>query len=311
MAKDPNASDLLTILRTNPPITAAWLDRTKNPPILHMLSTAEPEPSLRAVDHNGSTLPILVPYSLADLPAVIHHQPKLNTLRLPLPCTEPSNAHQTCQNEPIRCGTQLQPAGAPWVGTAGAPVTWLDRQGNRRWGILSNAHVMVPPTPRLGHPQCQPTDASPPIAFLSDYDHPAAKGAAEIDAAVADAWLDGRHTIDRDILEIGTPNPEPITARPGLPAVKSGRTTGKTFAHCTAVGAAVQIDYGDFVATLINQDLYTDDDEPFSAPGDSGSLILSCPDLRPCSLLFAGGGNITVGNPVEPLARRFSLSFQL
>lgn len=42
-------------------------------------------------------------------------------------------------------------------------------------------------------------------------------------------------------------------------------------------------------------------------PEDSGSLIVDGVTKRPVALLFAGGGNTTFGNPIEPVLSRFQV----
>ena len=41
---------------------------------------------------------------------------------------------------------------------------------------------------------------------------------------------------------------------------------------------------------------------PFSAPGDSGSLIVTQGGNQPVALLFAGGDGLTIGSPIDPRA---------
>ena len=43
-----------------------------------------------------------------------------------------------------------------------------------------------------------------------------------------------------------------------------------------------------------------------SAPGDSGSLILSADGLHPTALLYAGSSTETVGNPIQDVIKAFT-----
>ena len=46
----------------------------------------------------------------------------------------------------------------------------------------------------------------------------------------------------------------------------------------------------------------------FSAPGDSGSLIVTQGGNQPVALLFAGDGQLTIGNPIIPVLQRFGVT---
>lgn len=300
---------LQQLLEDNPGVIAAWVDYSVNPPTLEILA-AHPPNSRRA--RNAApreALDVIPPPPLNGLTTRITYNDPIRDLRLPLPIAEASNRHQKCQNEPISLGTQIQPAGAPWVGTAGLPVKWIGPDGDPHWGILSNAHVMLPDHPRSHHPQCQPTDRRSAIAKLYDVSYPSPDEPNLIDAAIADAKVDRLHTIANNILEIGTPAPELTNAYPDLHVTKAGRTTGVTTATCKAIGAAVKVSYGDFTATFIDQDIFESTGSLFSAPGDSGSIILGDVSHAPCSLLFAGGGRLTIGNPMRHVVQRFDLQF--
>ena len=300
---------LLFAVQDNPSIQAAWLDHGTNPPTLHLRTTGPP----RDQDPNALPLqnhePLLLHPQLQGLPAVIKTTRPLHDLRLPLPLGTPFNAHQDCQDEPVQMGTQLQPAGGNWVGTAGLPIKWIDKDANPHWGVLSNWHVMCTASAKKRHPQHQPTVANTPIAFLADWNAITPSGTHYLDAAIADAYRDGFHTISNQILGIGQIGDHTIEAKVGLDVIKSGRTTAVTIARCTAIGAVVKIGYDGFTATFADQDVFEDTGGHFSQPGDSGSAILGASCLCPCSLLFAGGGNLTIGNPMRYASTRFDLAF--
>jgi len=300
---------LFRLVADNPDLTAAWIDHESNPPTLQVLTTAGPVLGKLAVRVHNEVIPLLVSPQLQDLPYHIERSDPLHDLRAPLAFGAPLNANQECQNEPIQLGTQLQPAEANWVGTAGLPVKWIDPNRKPHWGILSNWHVMCTANAKKGHPQHQPTDLRPAIAHLSDWNSVSELANNYLDAAVADAWLDGFHTISPEIIGIGPYGNHPIDAIVGLEVTKSGRTTGVTHARCSAVGATVRIGYGDFTALFSDQDVFTHSAGPFSAPGDSGSGILGHSCLCPCALLFAGGGDLTIGCPIRYATQRFNLVF--
>jgi len=296
-----DARDLADLLASNPWIHAAWLRRhaTGGPYIVAQTSDV-------AAATDGR-----LPLKYRGLPIHYQESPGLYPLISYNLATDPAHPNQACQNEPVHLGTQIQPKGANWLGTAGAPVHWL-REGRHHYGILSNWHVMyVGPGPDLGRSQHQPTVVRAPIAHLTHHSGPDPTRPNLVDAAIADAIVQGYHTIALKILGIGQPAPTPRDAAVGNDAVKSGRTTGITSGACTATGAAVRVGYGDFDAIFQDQDIYQPHGPPFSAPGDSGSLILHAPSAAPMSLLFAGGGNITVGNPIRHVIAALAIDFQL
>jgi hypothetical protein len=295
---NPTTNPLANLIRQHNAIHLAYLDQGTNPPTLHIFTNGTlPEAEIR------------IPPQLAHCQKRYHHTEAIRPLIAYNPTTCYSNPHQTCQDEPIQLGCQIQPAGANWVGTAGAPVRWKDETGRNHWGILSNAHVMAIPNPTPQRPQHQPTTRYPKIAHLTDYTpvHPTQENYC--DAAVADALIDGKHTIDDRILGIGYPTQQPIEATPGLVVLKSGRTTGVTTGQCTATGAAVKVSYEDFTATFIDQDVFKPLDDQFSAPGDSGSLILCKAAKRPCALLFAGNAQLTIANPIRHVIKALNIKF--
>lgn len=289
---------LTKILLLNSHIVAAHYDDPTNPTriIVHVDEDAPPQKLNLPNGTDGITLTI----TTTDI-----IRPLITTLL----DAEVNATHQGCQDEPIKLGTQLQPEHADWVGTAGAPVTWKDNHEEQRWGILSNWHVMAGRGARPGTSQHQPTKTRPACAVLSNSVEPLPNQANFVDAAVADAMIDGRHTISNRILEIGELNTKPVTAHIGLEVVKSGRTTGLTQGTCIGVGATIRVSYGDFTALFEDQDVFEGYDEPFSAPGDSGSLIVCRPHTKPTALLFAGSRTLTVGNPMRHVTRALNLRF--
>ena len=49
---------------------------------------------------------------------------------------------------------------------------------------------------------------------------------------------------------------------------------------------------------------------PFSAPGDSGSLIVTQGGNQPVALLFAGGDGLTIGSPIDLVLQRFGVTIE-
>src|SRR2546430_2577912 len=87
-----------------------------------------------------------------------------------------------------------------------------------------------------------------------------------------------------------------ITAEATIGAVvrKSGRTTGLTEGHVTAIDAVVEVDYGGGKTAMFRGQIVSD---LLSKGGDSGSLIVD-DRRRAVGLLFAGGPTTTLINPI-------------
>jgi len=295
----PTNNHLTQLLRDNPNIQLAYITHEQNASALILHQTeGTPVTALR------------IPSQLADIPAEIKPTQPITTLRLPATRHDALNKQQLCQNEPIQLGTQCQPAGAQWLGTAGAPCHWLDSQSHDVYGVLSNWHVIADGTTGPGHPQHQPDDRSPAFAHLSDAQPVSPTETNYVDGAIADAMIDGLHTIDKRIIEVGTVAPDPAQIAVGLSVKKSGRTTGLTHGKVSAIGASARVSYGGFTATFEDQIIVTDVGGSFSAAGDSGSFVVCTDANRPVGLLFAGGGGTTVLNPIHRVMDRFQIDFR-
>ena len=111
----------------------------------------------------------------------------------------------------------------------------------------------------------------------------------------------------------GTPNSKTVAARLGMKVQKMGRTTSLTTGRVTAVNSAVLVGYSAGLAFFVNQieitkpiividartGSITISFEPFSAGGDSGSLIVTTYGKNPVGLLYAGSIFVTVANPID------------
>ncbi len=140
--------------------------------------------------------------------------------------------------------------------------------------------------------------------------------------------LSANNVIDAAIAEVNaadvgnsTPSngygiPQSTTATPvvGMKVLKYGRTTSQTEGRIDGINATVNIGYSAGVARFVNQIIISPGG--FSAPGDSGSLIVvsdkkgkkAGPDhLKPVGLLFAGSSVVTIANPIEEVLVRLGV----
>jgi hypothetical protein len=199
------------------------------------------------------------------------------------------------------------------AGTLGSRAIGLTAPWNNRHLILSNNHILansnagkvgdsiIQPGPIDGghHPGDQ-------IAVLGRWIPINFGGVANyVDAAFAWAWHE-RIRGEQYYISGGSPasyrtGTAPLAASLGLIVGKSGRTTGLTQGRVTQIGVSVNVRYsGGRIGLFRNQlAIQSVNANPFSAGGDSGSLIWNWANgLRPVGLLFAGGGITTFANPI-------------
>jgi hypothetical protein len=128
----------------------------------------------------------------------------------------------------------------------------------------------------------------------------------EVDAAIAKI-ITGKVDEGGTILDIGQVSTAPLDPQVGMEVKKAGRTTDLTFGEINAVGVTVDVGYSTGTARFINQ--FTITPGTFSAPGDSGSLIVTdeatCP--HPVGLLFAGSSTMTVANPIKTVYQKLKV----
>jgi len=157
-----------------------------------------------------------------------------------------------------------------------------------------------------------PSDA---IGVLEDFEPIAFSTSANntIDAAIAAVIKDG------DTLRVGNATPSdgygmpksaPTAVRINQAVQKYGRSTGLTKGKVYALNATLTIGYDNGDARFVNQIVIIPGG--FSAPGDSGSLILSnergIANRKPVGLLFAGSDLVTIANPIQPVLDRFGVT---
>ncbi len=111
----------------------------------------------------------------------------------------------------------------------------------------------------------------------------------------------------------GSPKSQTIEPYLGMLVKKYGRTTGLTKGKIEALNATVDVQYDAGVARFVNQIIIMPGN--FSAPGDSGSLIVrdvrgrrATGDLRPVGLLFAGNSIVTIANQIDDVLDAFGVT---
>lgn len=222
---------------------------------------------------------------------------------------------------PIVGGLSIAPLNEFFVGTLGCFLRRVTA-GAEQFFALSNNHVMAD-TNRLPigtsivqpGPEVAPTNPGDIFAALSAFvpiQFPASRLTPVVnrfDAAIA--VVSDLSLIHRgQMFGIGNYTPQLAAPVPGMRVIKSGRTTGVTTGVVMATGVnSVQVNYGTptspRIATFNDTIEIVGDSGPFSAPGDSGSVILERSSGRPVALLFAGDGRTTTACDLGGVCRQF------
>jgi len=206
------------------------------------------------------------------------------------------------------------------AGTLGARVT----NGTDVFA-LSNNHVFANSNQaKLGDAVLQPgsmdggSNPGDAIGTLADFEHikfctlgglqcPANR----IDAAIASVTEEslGRSTPSDGY---GTPRVKTVTATLMAKVQKYGRTTGLTTGQVSGIFATVNVDYRIGIARFVDQIIVTGSSGEFSAPGDSGSLVVTNgsggSDRQPIGLLFGGSSLTTIISPIDFVLDRFGVT---
>lgn len=199
------------------------------------------------------------------------------------------------------------------AGTLGSRAIGTTAPWTNRHLILSNNHVLansnagqvndsiIQPGAFDGgrHPDDQ-------IAVLAKWVPISFGGAANfVDCAVGWAWHE-RIRGEQMYMSGGSvafyrTGTTPVAASLNMIVGKSGRTTGLTQGRVTTVGVSVNVNYGGGRVALFRDQIAIQsvNANPFSAGGDSGSLIWHwATGVQPVALLFAGGGGTTFANVI-------------
>ncbi len=243
--------------------------------------------------------------------------------------------HQVFVNRPIPCGISggnINLSGRAFCcgGTIGALV----EDGAAQY-LLSNNHIFAKQnTGVAGEAIIQPglidqespclKDSGDAVANLSDFVTISFKRGTTntADAAIAQIQA-GKVDTSGSILDVGqVAAGNGVAAAVGMAVAKSGRTTGFTQGVVTGLNATLDIRYDKRcggqggTARYVNQVVIADaaggTPEPFSAGGDSGSLITQDPTGNACpgavGLLFAGSSTTTIANPIAAVQSAFGVT---
>ncbi len=218
------------------------------------------------------------------------------------------------------------------IGTLGS----LIQRGTTKF-ILSNNHVLARSGQGVageainqpGQLPCFPVENTvanlTEAAALKPASGTSGPAPSNVDAAIAQIVL---LTVDTSgtILELGAASPTSIADAPpsstlAIPAsvlaanegvAKSGRTSGLTCSTLQSISATVSVQYASacggataFTSTFSNQVIVNGGS--FSAPGDSGSLIVTSDTARPVALLYGGNNTSASGNPIQDVITAFTL----
>lgn len=198
------------------------------------------------------------------------------------------------------------------AGTLGSRAIGLNAPWNNRHLLLSNNHVLANSNAaRVSDAIVQPGTAdggrapADQIAVLAKWvPINFASGAVNyVDCAVGWAWSDRirgeQMWISGGTVQYYKIGNAPVPATLGTIVGKSGRTTQLTQGRVIDIGASVTVNFGGGRVALFRDQLSirSTGSNPFSAGGDSGSVIWRWDNARPpVGLLFAGGGGITYAN---------------
>ena len=209
---------------------------------------------------------------------------------------------------PTRCGVSVG-HGNITAGTLGCLVR---RPGDNAKYILSNNHVLADcDAASIGAGILEPGrmdggDPNDPIGKLTAFAPLTTGGVLEIDAAIAE--LIDVNSVLPEIMEIGPINQPPIGPEIYQSVRKHGRTTLHTVGIVTGIDEDVRVSFNPWLsADFAGQISVEGFRGPFSASGDSGSLVVDAVTKHPVGLHFADGLGISFANRIERVLDHFQV----
>ena len=134
-----------------------------------------------------------------------------------------------------------------------------------------------------------------------------------VDCAIAEI-IPGMVDPGGSILEIGEISATPLDAYVGLEVKKSGRTTGLTRGSVSSINGNFNVGGSDECGGESTVEYFTGQivitGRRVSGAGDSGSFVVEDITTNPrcIGLLFAGGGNTAICNPIDDVLSYFGVS---
>jgi S1-C subfamily serine protease len=194
------------------------------------------------------------------------------------------------------------------AGTFGAVVT----KGGRAY-ILSNNHVLanedkLPLKSPIFQPGLLDGGIAPGdrVATLTKFVPLSATKPNKVDCAIALADRDS--LLSKEILFIGAPKGT-ADATIDMDVHKFGRTSGYRVGRVTSIETDVTVGYEIGSIQFTNQIIIIGrNGQPFSAAGDSGSLILERTTNRAVGLLFAGSTSHTIANHISDVLKALGVT---
>jgi hypothetical protein len=235
------------------------------------------------------------------------------------------------RHRPIVGGISISPLNADFVGTLGCFLRRKTATTDQIF-VLSNNHVLADVNQlAMGTRIVQPGPEVPPFvtnqadvfASLSTFipihfpNGPNDPVLNRFDAAIAIVTGEAQITPGAilGLPAAGAPGFDPSLLRapePNMRVMKVGRTTGFTRGIITATNVqGTQINYGSVQMPRITVfretiEIVGDGGQPFSLPGDSGSVILEEATGHPVALLFAGDGKTTTACDLGTLCQQLN-----
>ena len=218
------------------------------------------------------------------------------------------------RHRPAPCGVSV---GHPAI-TAGTLGCLVKKGGNHY--ILSNNHVLADsnaaePGDRVLQPGPADGGRSPDdeIATLEPYQEiDFTGGPNHIDAAIALVGDCNQTIVKPKIMRIGRPRTTLRDATFNQPVQKHGRTTEHTDGVVVDISADVRVNFTNRRIAQFDDQIVvkSNDSNPFSGGGDSGSLIVDDRTCEPVGLLFASSRQaaLTIANPIDLVLQRYGVT---
>jgi hypothetical protein len=261
--------------------------------------------------------PGLVPASLGGVPVVVRVTGELTAL------AGKRFSNTAILTPPVPIGVSTGNSGECSSGTIGARVI----NGTTVYA-LSNNHVYARENaaslgsqvlqPGLYDTQCVNRESNVlgtlaafvPIQFNNTTCNPDTNAAKcnTVDAAIA-LTPSGKLDNKTPLRGYGIPNSQTVDPSLGQSVQKYGRTTSLTKGTITGINATVTVSYGTNKNAIFIEQIVITSGKPFSKAGDSGALIVTNDTAaNPVGLLFAGGGGVTIANPIDSVLGSLNVS---